>query len=56
MAIESKELQTEVKVFLRDMNSIYSKIIDLIYVYFVFQTTGENLCDTTTRSGAMTIV
>ena len=56
MAIEAKELQTEVKGFLRYMNTTYSEKLELIHADFISQTTGEHLCDTTIRSGAMTIV
>jgi len=49
MAIEAKELQTEVKSFLRDTSSTYSETLELIHARFRVQTTGENLRDTTTQ-------
>jgi len=56
MAIEATELQTEVKGFLRDTNTMYSETLELIHADFRVQTTGEHLSDTTTRSGSTAIV
>jgi len=56
MAIEAKELQTEVKGFLCDMSATYSETLELIHADFRAQTTYEHLCDTTTRSGSILIV
>jgi len=56
MAIEAKELQTEVKGFLRDTNAKYLDTLELIYTYFRVQTTGEHLRDTTIRSDSTSIV
>ena len=56
IAIEAKELQTEVKGFQRDMNIMYSETIKLIHADFVFQTTGDHLFDSTKQSSAMAIV
>lgn len=56
MAIETKKLQTEVKYFLRDTNVTYSETLELIHTDFIVQTWGEHLRDTTTQSGAMTIL
>jgi len=49
MAIEAKELQTEVKGFLRVTNVTYFETLELIHDNFQGQTTGEHLRDTTTR-------
>jgi len=56
MAIEAKELQTEVKGFLRDTSATYSETLELIHADFRVQTTGEHLHDTTTQSGSTAIV
>ena len=41
MVIEAKCLQHEVKGFLRDINTVYSETIELIYADFIVQVTGE---------------
>ena len=56
MAISAKELRTEVKGFLQDTNATHSETLELIHADFRVQTTGDNLRDTTTRSGVTAIV
>jgi len=56
MAIESTELQTEVKGFLRDTNVMYSDTLELIHAEFRVQTTGEHLRGITTHLGSTAIV
>jgi len=56
MTIESTELHTEVKGFLRDTNATFSDTLEVIHAEFRVQTTGEYLRDTTTRPGSMDIV
>jgi len=49
MAIEATEHQTVVKGFLRNTKATYSETLELIHADFRAQTTGQHLCDTTTR-------
>jgi len=56
MAIEVKELQQEVKEFLRDTNAVYAETLELIHTYFRIQMTGEHLHDTSTQSESTAIV
>ena len=56
MAIETTKLQTEVKSFLCNTNTTYSKTLELVHADFRAQATGEHLRDTTTRSGSTAIV
>jgi len=44
-----------VKGFLRDIYATYSETLELIHAYFRFQTVGDNLRNTTTRSDVMAI-
>jgi len=45
MAIEAKELQTEVKCFLLGTNATYSETLKIIHADFRVQMTGEHLND-----------
>ena len=56
MDIEAKELQTEVKGFLRDKHNTYSETFELIHADFQVQTSWENLRDITTQSGSTAIM
>ena len=56
MTIEAKEFQQEVKGLIRYTSTAYSETLELIHSDFHVQTTGENLHDTSTRSGSTAIV
>jgi len=56
MAIETTELQMEVKGFLRDTNATYLGTLELIHMDFRVFTTGEHLRETATHSGSTAIV
>lgn len=49
MAIEAKDLQTEVNSFLRDTSATCLVTLELIHAGFRVQTMGEKLRDTTTQ-------
>ena len=43
MTIEAPELQTEVKRFLKDTDSLYSEILEIIHADYRAQTTGKDI-------------
>jgi len=55
MVIKAKELQTEIKGFLRDTNAPYSETLELTHEDFRVQKMVEHLRDMTTLSGSTAI-
>ena len=56
MAIEAKELQMEVIIFLQETNTTYYETLELIHTNFKVHKTSERLCDTIARSGTTAIM
>jgi len=54
--IEAKELQTEVKSFLHNTNTMHSETLELVHVDFRVHNTGNNLRNTKTWPGSKVIV
>ena len=46
MAIEAKELQQEIKGFLKDSMSSYNEVLERIHADYRAQTTGDHMHDT----------